>query len=31
MKNLTDIEEILRNYKPILREKYKVKEIGVLI
>ena len=29
MKNLTDIEEILRNYKPILREKYKVKEIGV--
>ena len=29
MKNLTDIEEILRRYKPILREKYKVKEIGI--
>lgn len=29
MKNLTDIEEILRKHKPLLREKYKVKEIGI--
>jgi predicted nucleotidyltransferase len=27
--NLTDIEKILKVHKPVLQEKYKVKEIGV--
>ena len=27
--NLKDIEDILRKHKPVLQEKYKVKEIGV--
>ncbi|KYK27971.1 MAG: nucleotidyltransferase family protein [Theionarchaea archaeon] len=27
--NLKDIEDILRKHKPVLQEKYKVKEIGI--
>lgn len=27
--NLKDIEDILRKHKPVLQEKYRVKEIGV--
>jgi len=27
--NLKDIEDILRKHKPVLQEKYKVKQIGV--
>lgn len=27
--DLTDTEEILKRYKPILQEKYKVREVGV--
>lgn len=29
MKDLGDIEKILREHKPVLKEKYKVKKIGV--
>jgi len=29
MKTKKDIEKILKQYKPILQEKYKVKEIGI--
>lgn len=29
MKTLPEIERILRDQKPILREKFKVKEIGI--
>jgi hypothetical protein len=29
MKTLEEIEEILKQYKPILKERFKVKEIGI--
>lgn len=29
MKTLEEIEEIIKGYKPLLREKYKVEEIGI--
>jgi hypothetical protein len=29
MKTLEEIEEILKQYKPILKERFKIKEIGI--
>ena len=29
MKSLEEIEEILKQYKPILKERFKIKEIGI--